>query len=143
MIPMWPSRSSGLTCDTTSGTVGSIRQADELSITVAPCATAAGASSFETSAPAEKRAMSTPSKASGVASPISCVWPSTETVLPTDLPDASRRNRPTGKLSFVEDLDHGPADDAGGSDDGDGEGFVVHLKHGSADAVAGTGTAGV
>ena len=63
---------------------------------------------------------------------------------PTDRSPGREQTQPSdGKLSFVEDLDHGPADDAGGSDDGDGEGFVVHLKHGSADAVAGTGTAGV
>ena len=95
-MPGWPSRSSGLTCETTSGIVGSIRQADELSMTVAPRATAAGASSFEMSAPAENRAMSTPSKASGTASAISSVRPSTDTVRPADRPEASRRSSPTG-----------------------------------------------
>ena len=85
-----------MTWETTSGTVGSIRQADELSMTVAPRATAAGASSLETSAPAENSAMSTPSKASGTASPISSVRPSIDTVRPADRPEASRRNSPTG-----------------------------------------------
>ncbi len=97
MIPSWPSRSCGLTCETTSGMVGSIRQADELSMTVAPRAAAAGARSREMSAPALKRAISTPSKASGTASAISMVWPRTDTVRPADRPEASRRNSPTGK----------------------------------------------
>ena len=59
---------------------------------------------------------------------------------PTDRsPGREQTQPPDGEFSFVEDLDHRPADDAGGSDDGDGEGFVVHLRHGSADAVAGDG----
>ena len=96
MIPGWPSRSAALTCETTSGMVGSIRHADELSMTVAPWATAAGASSCDTPAPAEKSAMSTPSNASGTASPISSVRPSIETVRPADRPEASSRKSATG-----------------------------------------------
>src|SRR5829696_1079987 len=96
MMPGWPSRSSGLTCETTNGMVGSIRHADELSMTVAPCATAAGASCTEMSAPAEKRAMSTPANASGPASAISSVRPSIETVRPAERPEARRRSSPTG-----------------------------------------------
>src|SRR5207247_2656422 len=95
-MPGWPSMSSGLTWLTTSGTVGSIRQAELLSMTVAPRATAGGASSREASPPAEKRAMSTPSKASPVASSTSRVAPSIETVLPADRSEASRRRSPTG-----------------------------------------------
>src|SRR5512143_2551906 len=97
MIPAWPSRSSGLTCDTTSGTVGSIRQAAELSMTVAPWATAAGVRSRDTSPPAENRAMSTPSNADGTASPISSERPSRRTLCPADRPEARRRSSPTGK----------------------------------------------
>ncbi len=96
MMPGWPSRSSGLTSLTTSGIVGSIRHALELSMTVAPRATACGASSSEMSAPAEKRAMSTPSNASPTASPIWWVWPSIAIVRPADRPDASKRSSPTG-----------------------------------------------
>ena len=65
-------------------------------MTVAPRATAAGASSFEMSAPAENRATSTPSKASGTASAISSVRPSIDTVRPADRPEASSRSSPTG-----------------------------------------------
>ncbi len=70
-MPSCQARSSGLTWLTTSGTEGSIRQALELSMTVAPQATACGARSRDTSVPALNRAMSTPSKASAVASPTS------------------------------------------------------------------------
>src|SRR6266550_1449067 len=142
MIPGWPSRSPGLTWLTTRGIVGSIRQALELSITVAPRAAAWGASSRETSPPAEKRAMSTPSKASPVASTIS--W------LTLDRNRASGRSTgrheaqlPEGKLPLGEDLDHRPPDDAGGADDRDGERLACHIGHGSAVSVTGPGTAGV
>ena len=50
----------GLTSDTTSGTWGSIRQAEELSITTAPASATRGASASEVVLPAENRAMSRP-----------------------------------------------------------------------------------
>jgi len=50
----------GLTSATTSGTSGSMRQADELSTTVAPAAATVGAHWRLALAPAEKSAMSTP-----------------------------------------------------------------------------------
>ena len=50
----------GLTSETTSGTSGSIRQADELSITTAPAAATRGANVFDVPLPAENRAMSSP-----------------------------------------------------------------------------------
>ncbi len=96
MIPSCHARSSGLTCDTTSGTVGSIRHALELSITAAPRAAAAGASSFEVPPPALNSAMSTPSNASGVASSTSISRPSTVSVRPADRSDAIRRSRAVG-----------------------------------------------
>src|SRR5687768_6258135 len=96
MIPSWPARSSGLTWLTTSGMAGSIRQADELSMTVAPRAAAWGARAREMSAPALKSAMSTPSKASGTASWISISRPSTRTTRPADRPEARSRSSPIG-----------------------------------------------
>src|SRR5690606_7499094 len=54
------SSASGLTSATTSGTSGSRRKAEELSTTTAPAAANFGANSFDTSAPAENSAMSTP-----------------------------------------------------------------------------------
>ena len=56
------SRSSGLTSLTTSGTSGSLRQAEELSTTMAPTAATWGASSFEAAPPLENSAMSRPEK---------------------------------------------------------------------------------
>ena len=96
MIPSWVAASSGLTWDTTRGTPTVIRQAFELSMTVAPWATAPGARSSETVPPAEKRAMSTPSNASGTASPTSSVRPPTLTIRPADRPEASRRSSRSG-----------------------------------------------
>ena len=54
------STSSGLTSDTTSGTSGSLRHAEELSTTTAPAAANLGAYSREAVAPAENTAMSMP-----------------------------------------------------------------------------------
>ncbi len=51
---------SGLTSETTSGTSGSRRQAEELSMTTAPAAATLGASSLEVEPPAEKITMSRP-----------------------------------------------------------------------------------
>ena len=143
MIPSWPSRSSGLTCDTTSGIAGSIRQADELSITVAPRATAAGASSRDTSAPAEKQrdVDAVERVRDGLAdlerAPIDRDGPAGRP------PGGEQAQLIDRELPLVEDLDHRPSDGAGGADDGDGEGLTVHQGHGSARSVARTGTAGV
>ncbi len=54
------SSADGFTSATTSGTSGSMRQADELSMTVAPAPAATGASWREHSAPAEKNTTSRP-----------------------------------------------------------------------------------
>ena len=62
MMPSWRARSCALTSGTTSGTLGSMRNAEELSITIAPAARAAGANSRLRVAPALKSAMSTPLK---------------------------------------------------------------------------------
>ena len=56
---------AGLTSLTTSGTSGSIRHADELSMTMAPAAANRGASSRDEVAPAENRAMSRPRRIGG------------------------------------------------------------------------------
>ena len=95
-MPSCHSRSSGFTWLTTSGTAGSMRQALELSMTVAPRRAASGASTRDVSPPAENSAISTPSKASGVAS--WTVW----SVLPTSISRpalralASSRRSPNG-----------------------------------------------
>ena len=58
-LPMWSS-ASGLTSDTTSGTSGSMRQADELSTTRAPAAAKRGDHSREVAPPALNSATSKP-----------------------------------------------------------------------------------
>ena len=63
-MPSWRSSASRLTSATTSGTLGSIRQALELSTTTQPASVNLGAHSRETPPPAEKSAMSKPSIAS-------------------------------------------------------------------------------
>ena len=57
-----PSRAWAFTSGTTSGTSGSIRQVDELSITTAPWATIFGDHSFDTALPADIKQMSVPLK---------------------------------------------------------------------------------
>jgi len=64
MMPLCLAMSARLTSGTTSGTSFPIRQAELLSITTAPALAAIGAYSRLMSAPAEKRAISTPSKES-------------------------------------------------------------------------------
>ena len=60
--PWCRSSASGLTSDTTSGISGSRRNAEELSITVAPASANRGAHCREVPAPAENNAMSNPSR---------------------------------------------------------------------------------
>ena len=57
-----PATASALTSGTISGTSGSYRQADELSITTAPAAAIFGDHSFDTAPPADIRQISTPEK---------------------------------------------------------------------------------
>ena len=87
---------SMFTSGTTSGTSGSIRHALELSITTAPRAAAAGASSREAEAPALKSAISTPSKAAGSASLTSIEPPRKGSFCPTDRAEASATTRVDG-----------------------------------------------
>ncbi len=54
-----PATASALTSGTISGTSGSIRQVDELSITTAPAAPIFGDHSFDTAPPADIRQIST------------------------------------------------------------------------------------
>src|SRR3990172_5114937 len=137
MMPSCSPASPGLTSTTTSGTAGSMRHCEELSMTSAPRRAASGARTAETDAPAEKRAMSTPSKASGVAS---------DTAADADRTPVRARGQRTelghGEAALGEDLDHRLPDDAGGADDRDGEGTGLVFGHGLAQAEIRRGTAG-
>ena len=89
MIPLRASAmASGLTSATTSGTSGSMRNAEELSITVAPAAANRGASSRDDVAPAENRAMSRP-VGSAVAASSTVISPSPHgSVVPAERAEA-------------------------------------------------------
>ncbi len=80
--------SSPLTSATTSGTSGSIRNAEELSITITPAAANFGASSRDDVAPAEKRAMSRPAGSAVAASSTTTSAPFHGSVVPAERADA-------------------------------------------------------
>ena len=118
MIPLRASAmASGLTSLTTSGTSGSIRQADELSTTVTPASANRGASARDVVAPAEKSAMSSPLGSAVLG------------VLDGDLAVAVRQQRAGGpgggeeadlvggEVALEQDLSHGDAHLTGGADD--------------------------
>ena len=91
-LAMMPLRASamapGLTSDTTSGTSGSMRKADELSITVTPAAAKRGASSRDDVAPEENRAMSSP-RGSATAASSTVISPSSHgRVVPAERAEA-------------------------------------------------------
>ena len=86
-----------MTSLTISGTSGSIRHADELSITVTPAAANFGASTFDPLAPAEKRAMSRPVGSASSASSTTMSVSFHGSVVPADLAEAKKRSSSTGK----------------------------------------------
>ena len=103
ITPLCHATSSGFTSGTTSGTSSSMRKALELSIMTAPAATTASRISRETPAPAEKSAMSTPSKLAGVISSTTRspagTWPQPlkGSFLPAEREEASARTSEAGK----------------------------------------------
>ena len=108
-----------MTSETTSGTSGSIRQAEELSTTITPAAANAGASAREVVAPAEKSAMSSPLGSAVAASSTTTSRPANGSTVPAERAEAKKRISSTGKARSSEDLAHGDADLAGGADDAD------------------------
>ncbi len=92
------SSAAALTSGTTRGTSGSIRQAEELSMTTAPAAANRGASSRDAAAPAEKRATSTPVGSAVAASSTTTSTPPVPSRRPTDRSDANRRMSSKGKF---------------------------------------------
>jgi hypothetical protein len=80
--------SPGLTSLTISGTSGSIRHADELSITIAPAAANFGASSRDDVAPDENKAMSRPDTSAAAASSTVICVPFQSNAVPAERADA-------------------------------------------------------
>ena len=109
----------------TSGTFGSMRKAEELSITTAPALTAAGENFREVPLPAENSAMSTPSNDFSVSSSITILSPRKSMVLPAERALASALSLRTGKGAPVHGGDEFGADRAGHAGDGN-NGFVAH-----------------
>jgi len=100
MFFLWkPVSAERLTSGTTSGTSGSIRNCEVLSITTQPAPAALGAYSAETLAPGENRPMSMPRK-----SKVARSWTSTvrsspnETRLPVERSDARATTSSTGNF---------------------------------------------
>ena len=98
MIPFGTASSvCGLTSATTSGTSGSMRHAEELSMTVAPAAAKRGASSRDDGAPDEKRASSRPVRSAVAASSTVTSPPFHGRVRPAERAEAKNRISSTGK----------------------------------------------
>jgi len=97
MIPRWLRRLCALISGTTSGTAGSMRKADELSITVAPACTASGAKRREVAAPAENSATCTPAKLSAHSSRTTSRSPRKPSSLPAERAEANSRSSASGK----------------------------------------------
>ncbi|CAB4826612.1 unannotated protein [freshwater metagenome] len=90
--------SPGLTSLTISGTSGSMRHADELSMTVTPAAANFGASSLDDEAPAENNATSRPVGSASEASSTMTSVPFHDNVVPALRAEAKKRISDTGKL---------------------------------------------
>src|ERR1700736_1352649 len=103
MMPLCSLMRLALTSGITSGTFGSMRKADELSMTTAPVFTAMGENFREMPPPAENSAISTPSKELSLSSSIVICCPRKSIVLPAERALASALSLPTPnpRLSMV------------------------------------------
>src|ERR1019366_5062490 len=86
------------TSGTTRGTSGSIRHAEELSITIAPAAASRGAKTRDDVAPDDARAISMPEKSAVAASSTSIARPFHSMVEPAERDEAKKRISSTGNL---------------------------------------------
>ena len=97
-IPRWVSSACGLTSATTSGTVGSVRQRDELSTTTAPGVDEARSPLARRGPPAEKMARSKPAIVSACSG---ATTPTPSSVRPADRAEAkgtiSRAGKPRSR----------------------------------------------
>ena len=122
-MPLGRSASAwGFTSDTTSGTSGSMRHADELSITTAPAAAKRGARAREPVAPAENRAMSRPAESAVAASSTDDLGALPRQRAPGRAGRGEVAQLVDGEGALVEHAAHDPADLTGGTDDADAHG---------------------
>ncbi len=110
-----------MTSETTSGTSGSIRNAEELSTTVTPASAKRGASAREVVAPAEKSATSSPAGSAVEASSTVISRPAKGSTVPAERAEAKKRISSIGEAALLEDLAHGDAHLAGGADDAEAQ----------------------
>src|SRR6266545_6331430 len=100
IMPLCHFTSAALISGITSGTESSMRNALELSMTTQPARAARGANSFEMLPPALNNARSMPLNDSFVSSSTAISLRRNLSVLPIERAEASRVNRPMGKLRF-------------------------------------------
>lgn len=100
MMPLGrcPASREKLTSETTSGTSGSLRQAEELSTTTAPAAANRGACTRDIVAPAENSAMSRPDGSAVSLFSTSISSPRKASFLPSERAEAKNRTELAGKL---------------------------------------------
>ena len=141
--PGWPSRSSGLTCDTTSG-IGRVHPPRRRVVDDGRAAGDRGGRELgrDVGAGREERDVDALERVGDRLGDLERAAVDGHGP-PGRSPGGEQPQLTDREFPFVEDLDHRPSDDAGGSDDGDGQGLAVHEGLGSARSVARTGTAGV
>jgi hypothetical protein len=101
MMPLCSAIRRPLISGMASGTLGSMRKAEELSITTAPALTAIGENFRDTPLPAENSAISTPSKESAPSCSMVIVSPRKLSVCPADRLLASALSFLTGKARLL------------------------------------------
>ena len=128
---MMPLRASSIACGltslTTSGTSGSMRQALELSMTMAPASANRGAWAFEPVAPAENSAMSMPERSAVAASSTTISSPLNGRVVPAERAEAKKRMLCDREVALLEQAAHHAADLAGRADDADAYAVAVEI----------------
>ena len=100
-----------------------MRQAEELSITTAPCAAIFGDHSFDTAPPADIRQMSTSEKSKWSSAFTFSVLSPNEHSTPWLLRDARATTSSAGKVALGQNVEHLAPDIAGGTHHGD---LVTH-----------------
>ena len=106
MMPGWVAIAAAFISGRTSGTAGSMRKAEELSMTTAPSRTANGAYSRATPLPAENRARSTPAKPRCDSVSTAIPNPAKGRALPAELGEAKRRNFASGNRGASRTRNH-------------------------------------
>ncbi len=125
MMPLCSRMRPALISGITSGTFGSMRKAEELSITTAPALTAAGENFRDVPPPAENSAMSTPSNDFSVSSSMTIRLAAEFDGLAGRAGAGQRLELADGKTAPVHGGDEFGADCAGHAGDGN-NGFVAH-----------------